>query len=88
MRKIQSSGDILPVPTRKNTFLVLVLGLGLRSEFGLGLGVRENRILNGNQLFGPHKDSKTCVCVYTLCSYRTAACRNSEELQYNCIKLI
>ena len=25
--------------------------------------VTENRILNGNQLFGPHKDSKTNVCV-------------------------
>lgn len=31
----------------------------------LQLGVRENRIVNGNQVFGPHNDSKTnmCVCV-------------------------
>ena len=35
----------------------------------LRVRVRENRILNGNQLFGPHNDSKqTCVCV-SVCIY-------------------
>ena len=30
--------------------------------------VRENKILNGNKCFGPHKDIKTnvCVCVHVL----------------------
>ena len=54
----------------KNAILGLGLGLGLQLRLGLDLGldlvlVRENRILDGNQLVGPHKDSNTklCVCV-------------------------
>ena len=38
-------------------------GLSAAFKVGFRLGVRENRILNGNQLFGPDMDSKTNVCV-------------------------
>ena len=54
-RLIRTSGDISPAPTRKRA----ILGSEVRFTFKF----RDKRSLNGNQLFGPHKDSKTNVCV-------------------------
>jgi hypothetical protein len=39
----------------------------LRGCLLLVLGVRENRILNGNTFLGRRKDSKTNVCVCVIC---------------------
>ena len=62
-RTIQTSEDILQVHTMKNAFLAVRVQIRGMFSFGVKvsvrLAVRENRILNGNQLFGPHKDSKT-----------------------------
>ena len=58
------------VPTKKQT----ILGLGVRFRVWFTISVRirvkvrENRILNGNQWFGPRKDCKTNVCVCVGCS--------------------
>ena len=43
--------------------LGLQLGLGVRFSVSVRLRLRGSRILNGNQLFGPHKESKTIVCM-------------------------
>ena len=42
--------------------IAIVLGLWLRVRFR----VRENSILDGNQLFGPHKESNTKLCMWVL----------------------
>jgi hypothetical protein len=66
-RTILTSGDILW------GHLGLELGVRFRG-LELRLGVRENKILNGNQLFVPHKDSKTNVCVFVLACVFVCAC--------------
>jgi hypothetical protein len=63
-RTIRTSGNISPVPKRKKAILGFGVRVTIKVRFRvLRLRERENRILNGNQLLGPHKDSKTNVCV-------------------------
>lgn len=63
-RKFGQMGAFCRSPQGNNT----ILGL----EFGVKLRVRESRILNGKQLFGPHKNRKTnmWMCVHMCLSVR------------------